>query len=1198
MAYMAYGRPSKERYAAEKAPATPTKDAPASAAKSTPGSMFGRLTRGFGGASKLAGANDPSVDPLTGKKLSKRAIARSRGVYIPPSVEEALENRDEEHPRVQGPRGPEPYPLNIGTGDLGVEMGPGIALYFNFLQWMAVLFFVLFALNLPTILVANAAKYYGPFSASRNSTGYQAVWDDAVAGDFDLASTTFGSIAPDDVEEGDWLIYDGFKSWGFVVHVTKVHFLYGCAAMDLLGVFLFFVVMFFFRRRQKAIVKSVDEDSIEISDYSVAVKGLPEDATDKEEVRCFFEIKFGKVVDAVLAKNDGVLLTLYRKRSAMSMKYDETHSKYVRKGAKSAQKLMEKIQGKIADVDEKIAKIKSKRNFKTKMAFVTFSDEESMLDCLEASPRSWLGRWMMPPEEKFRGTHAYVVEEAPAPTDVMFENLDVSPRSRRYRRLAVVLVTVALLVVSFAAITAISALKVQLSMSTAMDPRALALGVGGEGGGAFGTAESRAAGGETPDAVTLRDDFNGTTAFRPVCEPELALCESAYSESGLLSVMRWGAPLDVLSVVSPMSESEKLVKVKSLMKEIASCAEDPRGCSTARGEAVQRTRACHACYCAGLQYARYDTSSETHRKGDLMLDSMSDKEVADLREQCDVFLRAPGSFETALLFLAVAAVTIVNSGLKMIVQAVSHFERPDSFIELQKNIAEKVFAAQFFNTAVSSLVINAALPELTRGVPILDGAVFSGVHRDFDQRWYESIGGPLMVTMLVNTVGPVGGNLAAELLGGVNRFVGRMTALTQHALDASYLGPEFDIATRYGEVLMCVMVTMMYGSGMPLLYAFACFFCVVVAYFDKRHLLRVCRRPPRYGTSLAFLALAVVPWSGLVHLLFGMWMHTHFLTPSIAAASGRGSSVFGEDPYDAAMAKNATRDAFAGSLSAGASLEEILAIAKNASATAAAARRSGYAPMEEEIRRRILQANGFPFFFAALVVVGALTAAKVLSAFWATFKSVLPCLATLPCLQADLTFEGVPSFEDALMTDKLVGARTYEMRDMPKYRDFFFESKSPATTPKRKTAGGAFAENDAGGRGGFSDSDSDDSVSLGDVSMLLHSAGPGGTGSVAGSPLGGGFGAGAGGGLRAAYAAADWNGGNGEKQIFLKNAAATEKSNRLDADGGGPLTPLTGVNGSLGSRGGAPAPAEMRRGREAPGRTTAEGGAKTKNIRA
>jgi hypothetical protein len=49
---------------------------------------------------------------------------------------------------------------------------------------------------------------------------------------------------------------------------------------------------------------------------------------------------------------------------------------------------------------------------------------------------------------------------------------------------------------------------------------------------------------------------------------------------------------------------------------------------------------------------------------------------------------------------------------------------------------------------------------------------------------------------------------------------------------------------------MCVMVTMMYGSGMPLLYAFASFFCLTIAFFDKRFLLRVCRRPPRYGTDL------------------------------------------------------------------------------------------------------------------------------------------------------------------------------------------------------------------------------------------------------------------------------------------------------------------------------------------------------------
>jgi hypothetical protein len=52
------------------------------------------------------------------------------------------------------------------------------------------MFFVLFVLNFPTILVAAAAKYYGPLSAGRNSTGYQAIWDGP--GGFNLGSTTLG----------------------------------------------------------------------------------------------------------------------------------------------------------------------------------------------------------------------------------------------------------------------------------------------------------------------------------------------------------------------------------------------------------------------------------------------------------------------------------------------------------------------------------------------------------------------------------------------------------------------------------------------------------------------------------------------------------------------------------------------------------------------------------------------------------------------------------------------------------------------------------------------------------------------------------------------------------------------------------------------------------------------------------------------
>ena len=239
--------------------------------------------------------------------------------------------------------------------------------------------------------------------------------------------------------------------------------------------------MVFFQRRQKAIVRAVDEDSIEISDYSVTVRGLPEDATDKEEVRCFFELKFGKVVDAVLAKNDGMLVTLYKKRGELAMRHDALHSKFIK--TKKGEKPMEKLQERIAAIDEKITALKKRRNFKTKLAFVTFSEEESYVECLNGSPRTWLGRWLMPETERFRGTHAYTVEEAPAPTDVMFENLDVSEQSRFWRRQLITLITVVVLLLSFSAITALSLMKVRLSLSTAMDPAKLAVAVGGPGGG-------------------------------------------------------------------------------------------------------------------------------------------------------------------------------------------------------------------------------------------------------------------------------------------------------------------------------------------------------------------------------------------------------------------------------------------------------------------------------------------------------------------------------------------------------------------------------------------------------------------------------------------------------------------------------------------------------------------------------------------
>ena len=396
-----------------------------------------------------------------------------------------------------------------------------------------------------------------------------------------------------------------------------------------------------------------------------------------------------------------------------------------------------------------------------------------------------------------------------------------------------------------------------------------------------------------------------------------------------------------------------------------------------------------------------------------------------------------------LVGVAAVAVTIVNSMLKMIIKAISSFERPASFIELQKKVAEKVFVAQFFNTAVSSLVINAALPELVAGIPILSSTVFNGTHRDFDQLWYQQIGGPLMITMLINTVGPIGGNLAAELAGaresrrrqihGVDatrtrRSLHRPRVRHRHALRRSshVRDGHHDVRQRNADAVRLRVL-----------------FCWAISYFDRRFLLRACRRPPRYRTSLARLAMTVAPWAAFVHLLFGMWMHTHFFTPSVGATTGAGAGYLGvAADYEDVAANEAA--AFAAGLREGADLDFIVEIAANASEAAAARRSEAYAPIPSEIRRRAMQTNGFPFLFLAVLFVAFQATTAVLAKLWEAIKTFLPCIESLPCFREDVEYEGVPTFEDAYLGDKLVGARTYEMRDMPKYKDFFFEGKAGA----------------------------------------------------------------------------------------------------------------------------------------------------------
>ena len=143
-------------------------------------------------------------------------------------------------------------------------------------------------------------------------------------------------------------------------------------------------------------------------------------------------------------------------------------------------------------------------------------------------------------------------------------------------------------------------------------------------------------------------------------------------------------------------------------------------------------------------------------------------------------------------------------------------------------------------------------------------------------------------------------------------------------------------------------------------------------------------------------------------------------------------------PYVSGSSSNtaANTTGIAALLSTGAGIFDILNFAANASAVNAStnAASSEYAPIVQEIRRRALQTNGFPFVALAVLFLFVV----VLRVVWQSLATLCPCLGSLACFAVGVNFEGVPSFEDAYLEDRLRGLTSYEMRDMPMYKDFFF----------------------------------------------------------------------------------------------------------------------------------------------------------------
>ena len=144
---------------------------------------------------------------------------------------------------------------------------------------------------------------------------------------------------------------------------------------------------------------------------------------------------------------------------------------------------------------------------------------------------------------------------------------------------------------------------------------------------------------------------------------------------------------------------------------------------------------------------------------------------------------------------------------------------------------------------------------------------------DMATEWYFTVGVTVIVVqlqMLVSTAYNMYYYCRKERekqLYNRDQFI----ALSQYELNKIYLGPEFELSSRYANVLSILFVCYMYSTGMPLLLIIAALFFGLTYFIDKFLFINLYRTPPKYTTDINKLSTTLIKYALLVHVVMALW---------------------------------------------------------------------------------------------------------------------------------------------------------------------------------------------------------------------------------------------------------------------------------------------------------------------------------------
>jgi len=756
---------------------------------------------------------------------------------------------------------------------LGV-LGVGVSASFNMMSRFSRVFTLMTAtMFLPLLLMFYFARERASAEESADTNGMLYMsW-------FSLAGFQ-GQLKPDETT-GNYL-YNTFQTQE-EADDGKAFVLFFCLLMNLVALVIFYSGISAFLRFIKRTEDETDLATHTVDDYAVRVAGLPRVlATEgmaaaladflsgqiEADVRNMCDESEGldtgmhRVVEVVLATNAAGVLEKLMGRVELATDVDRKGAELALAkkhgaGVEGAEHALAVARSSLRKQDAEVTEFWDSSSFEAVGAYVTLSTGEAVTSLLNRQPANFISRLLQAPENKFEWEgerYSLYIENAPKPTDILWENLQYSPLNRFCRK------TLTGLVVLIALLASIVLASGANEFTSTLPPN-------------LDEVLSGPAGVNTLNCLEL---FYGVPATSTKCAAELAdLGQTDFVLKDLLVSAGKTPPehpLDYVCIQDAVSEliTEDATVCTDYMRQTPSgFVFDPKLDNATSFVWNPTTKAIeygdHG-MCGGLACYQWYCSSKVSSK------LLAEGPTADFGF-CSTFVR--GSLRKYSLTTAVVMVIpVVNALLQLLVRALAPFEKYHSTSDKEKNVAFRIFVAQVINTLVIAILTFATLEDkdwqsAADNVPFF----LSGLYTDFTRAWFEDVGVSITLTMAINAVvmpiSILGTNVATWWLQQLSKGGLKM----QWDLNQSQVKPEFDFPMVYGHVLNAVFITVVMGAGMPLLYPICAINLTLTYYCSKVSMLRFSRSPPEYSAALPRMAGSVMQYAAFFHLCFGVWFY-------------------------------------------------------------------------------------------------------------------------------------------------------------------------------------------------------------------------------------------------------------------------------------------------------------------------------------